>query len=147
MKTRCRMNPVDWRTADLAIGVLREPAPDASRIVLWLPGNIEHGFQHWERITNVPGAEIAQEQGLCFTQATAMPARQKMRGFVGSFLSKLRQPGEGAWLLPTGGYAELAGERQTGLLLVWPEEETGTLDEAGLQARWGGEGRLRRGAE
>src|SRR5262249_60650003 len=101
-------------TLVLAAGWWRDQAPETSRIILWLPGNSDNRFQHWERISNVPGAEIAQEQGLCFTQATSMPARQKRRGFVGSIFSKLRKPGEDAWLLPTGGYAEQAGGIQGG---------------------------------
>ena len=130
------MTRLDWRTVELDKGIYREPTPDASRIILWLPGKVENGFQSWERLTNVAGAEIAEEQGISFTQATSMPARQKMRGFFGRLLSRFGKSGANtAWLLPTGGFAEQLEERQTGLLLAWAEEETGTLDEARLKAR------------
>ena len=131
------MARLEWRTLELDKGVYREPTPDASRIILWLPGKVDNGFQYWERLTNIPGAEIVEEQGICFTQATSMPARQKMRGFIGRLFSRLRKPAANtAWLLPTGGFAEQLEERQTGLLLAWAEAESGTLDEERLKARW-----------
>jgi tetratricopeptide (TPR) repeat protein len=139
------MSKLDWRTVALGPGVLREPTPDAGRIVFWMPGGEEHGFEHWERIANVPGAEIAVEQGLCFTQATSLTARRKTHGFFGKLLAGLKKPaGDSAWLLPSGGYAEQVGERQAGLLLVWFEDESAKPDEARLQARWGGGHQLRK---
>src|ERR1700674_4148104 len=129
------MTRLDWRTVELDQGVYREPSPDAGRIILWLPGKAENGYQYWERLANVPGAEIVEEQGICFTQATSMPARQKVRGFFGRLFSRLRKPaGNTAWLLPTGEFAEQLEERQAGLLLAWVEEEAGMLDEARLKA-------------
>ncbi len=139
------MTKIDWQALALNKEVLREPSPDGSRIILWLRGQRIKGHQHWERITNVPGAEVAQEQGLCFTQATSLPARQKLKSLVGRLLDRFRQPaGSTSWLLPTGGLAEQAGERQSGLLLVWGDEETGPPDEARLKARWGSDNQLRK---
>ncbi len=65
--------------------------------------------------------------------------RGKAHGFFGKLLAGLKKPAGGAaWLLPTGGYAEQIGERQSGLLLVWFDEDSAKPDEARLQARWGG---------
>jgi tetratricopeptide (TPR) repeat protein len=139
------MTTVDWRTVDLDKGVLREPTPDISRVVLWVPDEVDNGFQHWERISNVPGAEVIQEQEIFSTEATCMPARQRMHGFLGSLFAKLRRPsGDSTWLLPTGKFAEQTGQRQSGFLLVWSEQNAGPLDAMRLQARWGAEGQLRR---
>src|SRR5438445_11932424 len=111
------MAKVDWRALTLEPGVYREPSPDANRVTLWLAGEVENGFQRWERITNMPGAASAEEQGVCFTQADSMPARQKIRGLFGRLVHSLRKSdGSTSWLLPTGGYAEQTGERRAGLL-------------------------------
>jgi tetratricopeptide (TPR) repeat protein len=131
------MGNLDWRTVELDPGVWREPTPDETRIILWLPGNVENGYRHWERISNVPEAKIAVAQGLCTLEASSMPARQKLRGPLGRVLDWFRKhAGPHAWLLPHGGYAEQAGERQSGLLLAWAEEETSPVDVADLRARW-----------
>ena len=50
------MAKVDWRPLALEQGVVREPTPDARRIILWLRGKDQDGYQSWERVTNVPGA-------------------------------------------------------------------------------------------
>src|SRR5947209_5532763 len=114
------MTKLDWRMVDLEQGVLREPTPDENRIILWLPGQVAQGFRHWERITNVPGAEVAVEQGICSVPAVSMPARQKLWGLLGKIFPWLGKPaGPETWLLPTGGYVEKAGERETGLFLIW----------------------------
>lgn len=127
----------DWRLVDLEKGVQCEPTPDGSRIVLWLPGTEANGFLHWERISNVPGAEVSSEQGLCVTQATAMAARQRVRGLLGKLLQWLWTPTRPtSWLLPQGGMAEQVGERQTGRLLVWAEKEDNGAVETIVRARW-----------
>jgi tetratricopeptide (TPR) repeat protein len=139
------MTIVDWRTVDLEKDILREPTPDSTRVVLWVPDRMEDGFQHWERISNVPGAEVIQEQDLFSTEATSIPARHKVRGLLGRLFAKFQKPtGNPTWLLPTGELAEQTGQRRSGLLLVWSEENTGRLDETRLQTRWGAEGQLRR---
>jgi len=131
------MAKLDWRTMELNQGVFREPTPDDSRIILWISGKEEDGFRNWERITNVPGAKIVEEQGIFFTEATSLPARQKLSGMLGKLLNVFRKPGVGnTWLLPTGGFAEQAGERLTGMMLIWPAPETANCDEAKLQKRW-----------
>jgi tetratricopeptide (TPR) repeat protein len=129
-------NP-DWRTVELDEGIVREPTPDANRIVLWLPGAVEAGYRNWERITTAPGAQVVVDGGICTIEATSMPARQKIHGFFGKLLEMLRKPaGHHFWLLPNRGYAEQTGERQSGLLLVWAEDDGAGLSAVDLQARW-----------
>src|SRR5262245_31780740 len=126
-----------WRTLALDAGVLREPAPEPDRLVLWLPGPAEAGFRRWERIGNVPGAEVFVEQGVCATAATALPVRQPVRGLLGKLLGRFRKAADAVtWVLPNGGQAEPAGERQTDLLLTWPEDEAALLGEERLRACW-----------
>src|SRR5215468_8006598 len=122
------MKTADWRQVILDEGILREPTPDPGRIVLWQPGEVADGVRYWKRISNVPGARIVVEHGVCMTAATMLPARQK-GGLVGKLFGWLRRPkGEHAWLLPGGGYAVQAGERHNDLVLVWPETETLVLE-------------------
>ncbi len=127
----------DWRTLALNEGILPEPMPDSSRIVLWLPGGREGGFEHWERISNTAHADITVEQGMCATAATSIRARQPLRGFFGKLAQRFRKTsGNGAWMLPNGESAEQWGERQTDLLLVWAKDENTPLDETHIQSRW-----------
>jgi tetratricopeptide (TPR) repeat protein len=131
------MAKLDWRTVELNQGVFREPTPDDSRIILWIAGKEEEGYRGWERITNVPGAKIVEEEGLCFTEATSLPARQKVSGILGKLFHAFRKTGAvNSWVLPTGGSAEQAGDRLTGMMLIWPAPETPSWDEASLQARF-----------
>ncbi len=128
------MSKPDWQRLQLAEGVLREPGSDAGRLVLWVPGKAGGGFREWERIGTVPGAPVRAEQGLWVTAATSVPARQRLRGYLGRLLRRLRKPAEdSAWVLPDGGQAEQAGARQAGLLLVWAD---GPLEEDHIKARW-----------
>src|SRR5437762_2532800 len=82
----------DWHDLDLDVGVLPEPVSDQDRVVLWLPGSLDGGFRHWERIGTVPGAEVSAEQGLGATAATSVRARQPRLGWFGKFLQKFRKP-------------------------------------------------------
>ncbi len=133
------MTKFDWPTMALLKGVLREPTPDESRIILWRRGRTEPGYQYWERIANVPGAEILEQQGVCFTPATSMPARQKLKGLLGKLVDWLRKPAAtGRWMLPTGEFVEETGTREQGLLFAWqaaPAEATTALPTAWLGER------------
>jgi tetratricopeptide (TPR) repeat protein len=127
----------DWRNLTLDGGILAEPTPEANRLVLWLPGHREGGFQYWERIGNLPGAAVEVVDGLCATAATSMPARQRIHGFFGRLLHRLRKLGtSGSWVLPSGESAQQAGDKQTDLALVWAEDDSAALDEARLKAAW-----------
>jgi tetratricopeptide (TPR) repeat protein len=130
------MSKFDWRTVVFQDGVLREPTPDDKSVVFWLPGQVEAGYQHWERIANVVGADVDVEGGIGSTAATAMPARQPIRSLLGKVWQWLQKPaGQSSWLLPTGAYAEQTGERRSGIQLVWAVDG-GVLDESRLAARW-----------
>src|SRR5438270_895241 len=78
------MNVTDRRTLILAPGVLAEAMlADDTRLVLWLPGDRDPAYQHWQRVGAVAHAPVTVAHGLCSTPATAMPARQLLRGFFG----------------------------------------------------------------
>jgi tetratricopeptide (TPR) repeat protein len=135
---RSQLSAPDWRRLTLAKGILREDSPDLSRVVLWVPGRREGGFQYWERISNVARASISAERGVGATSAKGTAARQRigvfhrlLRPFRGS--SALQQ-----WVLPRGGFAESIGERRDGLLLAWALDQSKPLDGAAIQTRWPG---------
>ena len=131
------MSKPDWRHLNLDPGVLREPTPDETRLVLWLPGEFGTGTRDWERVSNVPGTAVTREQGLCAVPATSLRARQRVQGCLGKFWQRFRKPGGSqSWVLPNGASAEQVGERQAGLLLVWAENGTQVLDKAHVKARW-----------
>ncbi len=131
------MNLPDWREMALEAGVLREPASDGGRIVLWLPRERDGAFQHWERIGTVARAEVSEEQGLCATAAALIPARQRVKGVLGKLLGRLQEAkGSRAFVLPNGESAEPSGERATDLLIVWSADDADTLDESRIQSRW-----------
>jgi tetratricopeptide (TPR) repeat protein len=117
-------------------GVLVEPIHDTERIALWVPGAREGGFQTWERIGSVSRAEILVEQGLCATAANAIRARQRIQGLLGKILQTFRGKSEPSWLLPNGQSAEQEGQRQTDVMLVWPEDPANPVDEARIKTRW-----------
>jgi tetratricopeptide (TPR) repeat protein len=80
---------------------------------------------------------VTNHQGLCLSAATALPARQRIRGVLGKLLGRFwPAQGNGIWLLPNGDSAEQCGERQTDLLLVWPEDNTSPLEECRLRTCW-----------
>ena len=65
-----RMRVSSSRTFVLSDGILPEPIPDVHRLVLWVPGARENGFQHWDRISTLAraasqprGAFQSQSQG------------------------------------------------------------------------------------
>jgi tetratricopeptide (TPR) repeat protein len=127
----------DWRNVNLDAGVLREATPDPGRIVLWLPGGCHGGVRLWERIGNLPGADVTAAQGLCATAATSVRAAQRAGGLLGKLLARWRRAAAGpTWVLPNGASAEQQGERQTDLVLAWPEDESASVTEEGLRRRW-----------
>jgi tetratricopeptide (TPR) repeat protein len=131
------MSAVDWRNQVLNSGILLEPTPDADRIVLWVPGSREHGFQYWQRVSNVVRADVKTEQGACATAATLIRARQRRQGFLGKLFERLgRAGGDATWKLPNGASAEQYGERQNNLLLVWAQDEANPVDEAQIRSHW-----------
>jgi len=141
------MSKPDWQQVELGEGILREPTPDKNQIVMWVPADCEGGFLHWERISNLPGAEILadREQGVCVTAATSIRARQKAKGLFGKFLQPFRKSADGqTWLLPNGQSAEQVGNRQTDLMLVWAAEGANPLDEDHIQSLWPEGKRVRR---
>ena len=58
------MNKPDWGHLTLENGILREPGPDDSRLLLWVPVSRDGRARHWERLGNVPGAPSRVEQGI-----------------------------------------------------------------------------------
>jgi Tfp pilus assembly protein PilF len=131
------MMVIDWREIALDGGLRREPESDESRLILWVPGETEGGYQYWERIANVARGEIVVEDGLCSTAATAIPARRRVRGLLGKLLDRL---GEGkasrTFVLPSGESVEQHGERSVDALLVWSDETGVGLDEDRVRSRW-----------
>src|SRR5262245_31128734 len=109
----------DWRKLVFNEDVLLEPVPDDGRIVLWLTGERDRGFQYWERVGTVTRAAVATEQGICAIAATSIRARQRARGLFGGFLQRFREASGEIWTLPNGEAAEQCGERQTDLVLAW----------------------------
>lgn len=127
----------DWQQFHLDDGVLREPSPDRQRIILWLRRPTENGAHRWERISNVPGAEIAGDGGVFATAATMIQAQVRGGGMFGKLLQKLRKSSDATtWVLPNGGAAEQVGARQSDALLAWAEPGAGPLSDEQLAARW-----------
>jgi tetratricopeptide (TPR) repeat protein len=132
-----RMNLPDLKELVLNPGTLPESVPDGNRIVLWLPGEREGGFQNWERVASIANAEITVEQGICAIPATLIRARQRIRGLLANLIQRFRsKDGDRVWLLPNGESAEQWGDRQTDILLAWPQDESDLLDEAQIKMRW-----------
>ena len=134
------MRTPDWGNLVLGDGILREPAREGNRMVFWLPASRDREFQYWERIGTVPRSEIKVEHGVCTTPATSVRARQRLGGgLLGRLARKLTGTGgDESWTLPNGQPAEKCGERKTDLLLVWPENESMTLDEESVRTHWPG---------
>ena len=131
-----RMRIPDWRKLSFNPDVLLEPVPDDGRLVLWLAGERDHGFQYWERIGTVARAAVVVDQGLCMIAATSIRARQRARGLLGNLWQRFREAAGEVWTLPTGEAAEQCGERQTDLVLAWSDDEAAPLEEARLRRHW-----------
>jgi tetratricopeptide (TPR) repeat protein len=131
------MNLPDCRAIAFEQGILAEPNSGPNRVVLWVPGNRDASFQHWERIGNVVRAEISSEGGLCATAATAVPARQRLRAGLGQLFKGLRRSSKDRdFLLPDGASSEQCGERRTDLLLVWSLDPESPVDLMRIQSLW-----------
>src|SRR5437016_2609132 len=101
------MNKPDWRSLELDNGVLREPAPNESQLVLWVPGETVACYRQWERIATVPDAGIASAQSYFKIPATVIRVRQKVQGFFDRLLQFIHKPpANRSWLLPNGQSAE-----------------------------------------
>lgn len=126
-----------WQDLVLDAGVLREPATEPGRIVLWVPGESDGDYQYWERVGNVARSEIVVADGLCAVPAATLPARRRIRGILGKLLGTL---GAGktkrSFVLPGGESVEQCGERSTECLLVWPEDAAESLDQDRVESRW-----------
>ena len=139
------MTKIDWQALALNKEVMREPSPDGSRIILWLRGQRIKGYQHWERITNVPGAEVAQEQGLCFTQATSLPARQKLKSMVGRLLDRFRQrPARRVGCYPRADSPNRRANAKVGCCWYGGTRRLALPMKLRLKARWGSDNQLRK---
>ena len=127
----------DWRGLALHSGVLREPASEPDRLIVWLPTEREGDCQRWQRISTATRAAVVQHEGLSTVAATAIRARQRGRGIFGRLTRCFRRHAEElAWSLPNGETVEQFGARETGLLVVWTEEGSHGLDEPQIRDRW-----------
>src|SRR5262245_53274942 len=103
-----------WPELHLDEGILREPSPDANRIIVWIPEKPDGEFRCWERVSNVPGEEATLDEGICAAAATSIRARQRVQGLLGKLLQPFRRSAAAhTWILPNGESAEEYGERQT----------------------------------
>jgi tetratricopeptide (TPR) repeat protein len=131
------MTVIDWRECTLDDGLLREPATDAGRLIVWRPAGGDGGVPEWERIGNVARGEIEVADGLCSTAATTIRARRTGGGFLGRLMGRLgARKGQRSFDLPNGESVEQIGERSANGLLVWPDDPTETLDDDRVRARW-----------
>jgi tetratricopeptide (TPR) repeat protein len=79
---------------------------------------------------------MTNEGGLCATAATAVPARQRVKGVLGKLLGRLREAkASRTFVLPTGESVEQCGERASDMILVWTEDEA-ELHEDRIKAQW-----------
>jgi tetratricopeptide (TPR) repeat protein len=140
-----RMKLPDWRALGLDREILTEPITDGSRIVIWLPADRDSKFRYWQRVANVPRAEIKTEQGKCATAATSIRARERLGGVLHGLLRRIREPrGRRSFLLPNGRSVEQCGERQSDLALVWPQENGLGFEIDQLEALWPGATRVQK---
>jgi tetratricopeptide (TPR) repeat protein len=131
------MRTPDWRRVVFAEGVLAEPIADDNRLAVWLPGGSGDGFEYWQRVAAVAGAEVVVAQGVCATAATAIRARRKVGGALVKLLERLRTArSDLSFVLPDGALVEQCGNKESDLILVWPEDQTNPLDEERIRAQW-----------
>lgn len=136
------MSTFEWNSISLAPEFLPEPMHEANRMIVWMQTGQENGYRHWERISTVPGEEAVVRKGVVAVAAHVLPTREKLVGVFGKLMQSIRKPsGEKIWHLPTGGYAEQTGDRQTDWVLVWSQEEA--LDESTVATFWPGEHEVR----
>jgi tetratricopeptide (TPR) repeat protein len=139
------MRTIDWPSLVLDDGVLREPSPGDDRLILWLRGRRQDGYQYWERLSSVVGAPLMADAGLCAVSAASILARRRVGGVVGALLKPFRKaPTETTWSVPDGTTVEEAGERKSDLALVWFEREDRSSAETRIRARWPASRRVQR---
>jgi tetratricopeptide (TPR) repeat protein len=127
----------DWRRVVFHAGVLAEPIAEDNRLAVWLPAGSDGEFQYWQRIAAVAGAEVVVAQGVCATAATAIRARRRVGGIVGKLLERFRKArSDRSWVIPDGALVEQCGNKESDLILVWPEDETDRLDPERIRAQW-----------
>lgn len=132
------------KSLSLDEGILCEPVPDGSGIVLWLRGARDGRWIYWERLATVPGARVVSDADLAMVAMSSLRVRQEVRGVLGSIWQYLRgATEEHVWILPNNQTATQFGERRTDLYLVWAIDSP-TLDEQRLRQRWPVRKRLER---
>ena len=135
----------DWRALGIDNDILTEPFTDTSRVVFWLRADRDSTFQYWQRLANLPRAEIKTEQGQCVTAATSIRAREHLGGVLSRLVDRIRGPrGSRSFVLPNGRSVEQCGERQNDLALVWPEDDGAGFEIDQLEARWPGATSIRK---
>jgi hypothetical protein len=128
-----------WQDLVLETDILPEPTEDGSRIVLWVRGDRDSEYQHWERVGTVARSEITVLDDLCTTAAVSIPARERVGGTITRLLRRLSAPkSDRSFVLPNGRKVEQCGERQTDLILVWRQGkgEEVSLDTEQLRGQW-----------
>ena len=116
-------------------GIECEPS-SGNRIVLWVPGARESGFQNWERIHGLAGKDVEENHGVCSVGAMLVPLRQSLPGLFAKVLRRFRPPTGESWMTPSGEPAESVGPKRTDLLLVWSNTTGVTIDEQLIKERW-----------
>ena len=131
------MQTLKWPDTSLDEGVVRESVLNDAHLAVWLKGELNDGFQYWERISTAPRDEVKVEASICVAAAVARPMRQKILGRMRKLLRRWgrNEAGDG-WVLPTGDQTEPCGPKETDLILVWSEDESVSLDETVIKASW-----------
>ncbi|WP_422923987.1 hypothetical protein [Singulisphaera sp. PoT] len=124
------------RSFAIAPGILVEPASEG-RVVLWLPGRREGGFQSWERIASIAGSSADADGGLLSVPVVAIEVRQALGLSLGKLARKLMSRGaDHGWTLPNGESGEQVGAKRTDRRLVWAEAAGASLDVARIRGNW-----------
>ncbi len=131
------MSKCNWQELELFEGILREPSPDESRLIVWIPESIGGKSQDWERVSNVAAAKIFEDQGIYSTPAVSIRAGAQKSGLMRRLIRSFHQQSKSqTWILPNGQEAEQSGNRRTDLLLVWFAEPASLSDDSQIKSRW-----------
>ncbi len=71
--TSTKLPPLE--SLGLSADVIPEPTSQENHIVLWWPAGQTDKFEHWVRISNVPGGPTALRDGLCAAAAQVISVR------------------------------------------------------------------------